>query len=51
MKKIISSKTHKGLKSCLGLLKKDKESRSIEKSLKKGWKTWNKRYNKISYYG
>ncbi|MBS3083977.1 hypothetical protein J4423_04185 [Candidatus Pacearchaeota archaeon] len=38
------NKTGNGLKSCLGLLKKDKESEEIEKSLKEEWKKWNKKY-------
>ncbi len=37
-------KTGKDLQRCLGLLKKDKESDSITKSLEIGWKEWNKRY-------
>gem|GEM_PF-1577453 len=38
------NKTGAGLKSCLGLLKKDKEFETIEKSLEKGWKGWSKKY-------
>ncbi len=38
------NKTGFGLTSCLGLLKKDKETVTIEKSLEKGWKKWNKKY-------
>lgn len=38
------NRTGAGLKSCLGLLKKDKESEAIEKSLKRGWKAWSKKY-------
>lgn len=36
-----------GLKSCIGLLKKDKESKVIEKSLEKGWKEWSRKYASI----
>jgi predicted CopG family antitoxin len=38
------SKTGKGLRSCLGLLKKDAEFEAIEKSLDRDWKGWNKKY-------
>ena len=38
------NKTGIELKSCLGLLKEDKESKSLKKSLKKGWNVWNKKY-------
>ena len=38
------NKTGSGLKSCMGLLKKDKKSEAREKSLEKGWKGWSKRY-------
>ncbi|MBI2673071.1 antitoxin [Candidatus Woesearchaeota archaeon] len=32
------------LKDCLGLLKKDKEWEEIEKDIKRGWKSWSKKY-------
>ncbi len=38
------NKTGKGLYACLGTLKKDKEFEAIEKSMKKGWKEWSKKY-------
>lgn len=38
------NKTGTRLRSCLGILKKDKEFEAIEKSLERGWKGWNKRY-------
>lgn len=38
------TKKGSGLQSCLGLLKLDKEVNNIEKTLKKGWKKWSKRY-------
>ncbi|MDP4012931.1 MAG: antitoxin VapB family protein [Candidatus Nanoarchaeia archaeon] len=44
---LINSKKDKigsNLRSCLGLLKKDKEFYEIEKALNKGWKEWNKKY-------
>ena len=47
---LLNTKKHRtgsALKSCLGLLKKDKETVSLEKSLKKGWKGWNKKYASI----
>lgn len=33
-----------GLKACLGLLKKDKEWEVLEKTIKRGWKTWSKKH-------
>ncbi|MEK6811440.1 MAG: hypothetical protein AABX96_02950 [Nanoarchaeota archaeon] len=38
-------KTGKSLKSCLGLIKEDKELKSIKETLKREWKTWNKKYS------
>ena len=38
------NKIGKGLTSCLGLIKKDKEFEVIEDSLKRGWKEWSKKY-------
>ena len=38
------NKTGIGLTSCLGLLKKDAEFEAIEKSLKRGWGDWSKKY-------
>lgn len=37
-------RTGSGLRACLGLLKEDAESKIIDKALKRGWKSWNKRY-------
>jgi len=38
-------KTGKGLKECLGLLKKDeKYDKEWRETLRKGWNKWNKRY-------
>ena len=39
-----NNKTGSGLRSCLGLFKKDKEDTTNEKVLKERWKAWNKRY-------
>ena len=44
-------KTGAGLKACLGLLKKDKESKAIEKLLVREWKRWSKKYEKIESVG
>lgn len=33
-----------GLKDCLGLLEKDNELKEVEKTIKKGWNSWSKRY-------
>tara|TARA_Y100000034_G_scaffold133857_1_gene200676 strand:- start:5473 stop:5697 length:225 start_codon:yes stop_codon:yes gene_type:complete len=33
-----------GLRECLGILKKDEEWKKIEKDLKRGWKSWTKKY-------
>ena len=38
------NKTGIELKSCLGLIKEDNESKSVNETLKKGWKKWNKKY-------
>lgn len=38
------NKTGTRLKSCLGLLKKDKEAKSIKETLKKGWKKFSNKY-------
>ena len=38
------SRTGSGLQSCLGLLKKDKETQVVKKSLESGWKKWSKKY-------
>ena len=37
-------KKGKGLRECLGTLKKDKETIAIEKTLKKSWKSWSNKY-------
>ena len=37
-------KTGSGLRSCYGLLAHDTEFITLEKSLKKDWKEWNKKY-------
>ena len=39
-----SKKTGAGLKSCLGILKKDKEWEEVEKIIKRGWGDWSKKY-------
>jgi predicted CopG family antitoxin len=43
---IESSKPKKvsGLRSCFGILKKDKEWKEADKHLKIGWKGWNEKY-------
>ena len=37
-------KKGKGLRECLGTLKKDKETIATEKTLKRSWKSWSKKY-------
>jgi len=39
-----NAKKGSGLRSCLGILKKDKEWKKIEKINKRGWKDWSKKY-------
>ena len=37
-------KTGNGLRECLGIIKKDEETKKVEKTLKIAWKDWNKKY-------
>ena len=39
-----NTKKGMGLKSCLGILKRDKEWESIDKDIKGGWRGWSKKY-------
>lgn len=39
-----NAKKGSGLRLCLGILKKDEEWKKIEKTLKRGWKDWTKKY-------
>lgn len=47
LKELLHANTERkgsGLRRCFGILKKDKEWMDIERDLKKGWKSWTKRY-------
>ncbi len=38
------NKTGTALKSCLGLIKEDKEAKSVKETLKKEWKKFSNKY-------